>query len=197
MKQSKFMSAIETALSTAAGFGLSLFLQWLILPILLGVEIPLHMNLAFAAIMTVASLVRGFLMRRIFEALHIRRPLSPFMQACIAERFRQIEQEGWSLKHDDQDHDAGDLANAAACYINYAGAAPGSPPPRQWRWDDGWWKPGGVRRDLVRGVALAIAEGERFDRMRSRRNVEPSVRGCYVPAVPARSPDSPPPKPVR
>jgi len=31
------------------------------------------------------------------------------------ERRRQIEEEGWTDKHDDQ-HDMGGLANAAACY---------------------------------------------------------------------------------
>lgn len=170
MKQSRLMSWLETALSTATGLGLSLLLQWIFLPILLGVPMPLHVNLTFAAIMTVASLGRGFVMRRVFEALHIRRPLSPFMQAVIAERFRQVEQEGWSTGHDDAEHGDGDLANAGACYINYAGAPAGSPPPRQWRWAPHWWKPAGVRRDLVRGVALAIAEGERLDRLKSRKD---------------------------
>jgi len=33
--------------------------------------------------------------------LHIRRPNSAFINAVIAERFRQIEQEGWSIDHDD------------------------------------------------------------------------------------------------
>lgn len=169
MKQTKLMSAIETVLSTAAGFGLSLFLQWLILPILLGVEIPLHMNLAFAAIMTVASLVRGFVLRRVFEALHIRRPLSPFMQAVIAERFRQIEAEGWSLEHDDHHHAPGDLARAGACYALFAGTA-NPTAPGLWHWSADWWKPAGFRRDLVRSAALILAEGEKFDRRRKVRS---------------------------
>lgn len=167
MKQSKLMSMLETILSTAAGFGLSLFLQWLILPWLLGVSIPLHTNLAFAGIMTVASLARGFVLRRLFEALHIRRPLSPFMQAAIAERFRQIEGEGWSAEHDDQ-HALGDLATAGACYAESAGMEKDRV-PIDWPWDDAWWKPAGFRRDLVRATALIIAEGEKFDRNRKAR----------------------------
>lgn len=165
MKQTKLMSMLETALSTAAGFGLSLFLQWLILPYLLGIDhIPLQANLAFTLVMTVASLSRGYLMRRLFELFHIRRPLSPFMQAVIAERFRQIEGEGWELSHDDA-HDNGELGRAGACYIIHAGTQ--SPtPPHDWPWADDWWKPKGFRRDLVRGGALLMAEGERFDRMR-------------------------------
>jgi len=170
MKQTKFMSALETVLSTAAGFFLALFLQWLILPWLLGVEIQLHLNLIFTAIMTVASLLRGFVLRRIFEALHLRRPLSPFMQAVIAERFRQIEQEGWSIEHDNQ-HSPGELARAGGCYLDHAGL-PGrsrSDIPTRWPWSWEWWKPAGFRRDLVKGCALGIAEGEKFDRNRKRK----------------------------
>jgi hypothetical protein len=176
MKQSRAMSMLETALSTAAGFGLSLFLQWLILPVLLGVPVPLATNLAFAAIMTVASLARGFVLRRLFEALHIRRPLSAFVQAVIAERFRQIEQEGWSTEHDDG-HEVGELARAGAAY------AIGEEPIKClaldgertvfglliWPWTVQWWKPAGFRRDLVKSCALIIAEGEKFDRSRKRK----------------------------
>jgi hypothetical protein len=158
------MSMLETALSTAAGFGLSLFLQWLCLPWLIGSPVALHTNLAFAGIMTVASLARQYLLRRVFEAFHIRRPMSPFMHAAIAERFRQIDKEGWDFAHDDG-HAAGELGRAGACYIVHAGTL-SKTQPHEWPWSDGWWKPAGYRRDLVRGVALAIAEGERFDRAR-------------------------------
>lgn len=168
MKQSKLMSWLESFINIAVGFGISLAAQMFFLP-LLGVQIDFHQNLFFALIMTVISLLRSFALRRLFEALHIRRPLSPFMQACIAERYRQIEQEGWSLAHDDLEHLNGDLSRAGACYLLYAGAVPGSEAPAQWRWDSNWWKPGGYRRDLVRGVALGIAEGERFDRLRNRK----------------------------
>ncbi|SDD93892.1 hypothetical protein SAMN05216337_101796 [Bradyrhizobium brasilense] len=166
MKQSRFMSALETTLSTATGFFLSLFLQWLVLPLLVGVPIPLHTNLAFASIMTVASLLRGFVMRRVFEALHIRRPLSPFMLAAIAERYRQIEQEGWTVDHDD-DHSEGQLAAAGGAYAMYAGCnLPVA--PHEWPWAARWWKQAGFRRDLVKAAALIIAEGEKFDRNRKR-----------------------------
>lgn len=171
MKQSRLMSMIETAVSTATGFGLSLLLQWLVLSWLLSVSIPLHTNLAFAAVMTAASLLRGFVLRRIFEALHIRRPISPFMQAVIAERFRQIEQEGWSTDHDDA-HDAGELARAGGCYAIAAGADDGGERfgvDWIWPWSWDWWKPTAFRRDLVKAGALIIAEGEKFDRNRKRK----------------------------
>lgn len=164
MKQSRMMSMLETTLSTAAGFGLSLLLQWLVLSWMVGVPIALQTNLAFAAVMTGASLVRGFVLRRVFEAFHIRRPLTPFMNAVLHECFRQRDAEGWTPEHDDK-HNRGELARAGACYITHAGTE-SSTMPHEWPWNVDWWKPHGYRRDMVRGVALSIAEGDRFDRMR-------------------------------
>lgn len=168
MKQSRVMSLVESVLSTLAGFFISLAAQWFFLP-LLGVAITLSQNLIFAAIMTAISIARGFVLRRLFEALHIRRPLSPFMQAVIAERFRQIEAEGWSTAHDDE-HEPGEMAEAGAAYAQCAGVAAedNRTPPPSWPWSPEWWKPRDFRRDLVRAGALIIAEGERHDRMRRR-----------------------------
>jgi hypothetical protein len=166
MKQSRAMSMLESVINIAVGFGISLGAQILILP-LLGVAISLAQNLQFALIMTVISIARSYLLRRLFEALHIRRPLSPFMAAVIAERFRQVEGEGWSTDHDDQ-HASGELARAGGCYADRAGL-PGrtvSDIPDRWPWSRDWWKPAGFRRDLVRSAALIIAEGEKFDRNR-------------------------------
>lgn len=165
MKQSKLMSWLESLINIAVGFGISLAAQMYFLP-LLGVAIDFHQNLFFACIMTVISLLRSFILRRVFEALHIRRPLSPFAQAVIAERFRQIEQEGWSTDHDDK-HDVGELARAGAAYALWNGGyARGSVRDQIWPWHVEWWKPTGFRRDLVKACALIIAEGEKFDRNR-------------------------------
>jgi hypothetical protein len=165
MKQSRAASLIESVVNVGVGFGLSLGLQATVLPAL-GVPMPLSVNLAFAGVMTAVSIARSFVLRRVFEALHIRRPLSPFMNAVIAERFRQIDEEGWSHEHDDA-HDRGDLANAGAHYLFYAGQE--SPAPSTWAWEKSWWKPDGFRRDVVKGCALGIAEGEKFDRNRKAR----------------------------
>lgn len=172
MKQSRVMSFIESIINILVGFSISLAAQWFFLP-LLGVSISLAQNFYFALIMTVISIARSYVLRRVFEALHIRRPLSPFMQASIAERFRQIEQEGWSHAHDDA-HDEGDLASAGACYALCAGVNPADNmmPPPEWPWQKSWWKPTGFRRDLVKAAALIIAEGERFDRCRKPRAAE-------------------------
>jgi hypothetical protein len=88
------------------------------------------------------------------------------------ERMRQIREEGYSLKHDDE-HDPGEICGAGAAYaLNAAcllhplnGTAIEDPTlvgfPPNWT-----WKPKGPRRDLIRAAALLIAEIERLDRAR-------------------------------
>ncbi len=163
MKQSRLMSMLETCLSTAIGFVVAVGTQLVVFP-LFNYSPPLADNFKIAVLFTAVSLVRGFLVRRLFERMHIRRPLSSFMTAVIEERFGQIEREGWDLAHDDR-HDRGELARAGATYLLHAGTA-SQTTPHEWPWDGDWYKPKGTRRDLVRGVALGIAEGEKFDRER-------------------------------
>lgn len=85
-----------------------------------------------------------------------------------AERRRQIEVEGWSEEHDDQ-HGNFEMAHAAACYVSHVAHCRGhwadaDVPPRNWPWDEKWWKPKSERRDLIRAAALLVAEIERLDR---------------------------------
>lgn len=90
-----------------------------------------------------------------------------------AERRRQIDDERWSLAHDD-DHDDGDIAAAGSAYALAAADALHpmsqgdgdfkSNPPAMWPWDDEWWKPSDPRRMLVKAGALILAEIERLDR---------------------------------
>jgi hypothetical protein len=174
MKQSRAMSLVESIINIAVGFGLSIGCQAIFLP-LLGVPIPWQANLAFALVMTVVSIARQFCLRRIFEALNIRRPLTPFMQAVIQECFRQRDDEGWSEAHDDK-HARGELAIAGACYLIATSQHPetltlNAVMPAIWPWSADWWKPQHFRRDLVRGVALGIAEGDKFDRARHIRKL--------------------------
>jgi hypothetical protein len=164
MKQSRLMSMIETCLNTGVGFVVAIATQVLVFP-LFGYSPPLSTNLKIGLIFTFVSIVRGYVLRRAFEFLHIRRRMSPFMLAAIAERFRQEDQEGWSQEHDDA-HAKGELAAAGATYLLHAGTASATI-PATWPWADGF-NPKDVRRDLVRGVALGIAEGESWDRNRKR-----------------------------
>lgn len=80
----------------------------------------------------------------------------------LAERQRQITEEGWTLGDDDlQIH--GQIARAAAAYALNAAGYPATSKDI-WPWLDHWWKPGTPRRDLVKAAALIIAEIERLDR---------------------------------
>jgi hypothetical protein len=173
VKQSRVMSLVESVINILVGFGISLGAQMLFLP-MLGVSISFGQNFVFACIMTVISIARSYLLRRLFEALHIRHPISPFMGAVMAERRRQIDQEGWTIEHDDS-HEPGELAQAGACYASCPGDT-AQLPPADWPWSRQWWKPAGFRRDLVKACALIVAEGERHDRTRKRRAApEPSA----------------------
>lgn len=178
MKQSRSTSFLKSIISTAVGFALSLFLQWLILPYLIGAPVSLNANLTFAAIMTAVSIARGYLLERFFEMMGWRHRLSAFMQAVIAERFRQPEVEGYDAAHDAQ-HSPRELSRAGAAYL--MGQAPhvtmsdiasfNSQPPRGsdlWPWSDGY-KPLDLRRDLVRGCAMGIAAGELADANRKKK----------------------------
>jgi hypothetical protein len=180
MKQSRFMSGLETVLSTAAGFGISILAQWYFLP-LIGVSISLTQNVTFAVIMTFVSLARQFVLRRVFEALHIRVPMSPAAHAVIEERFRQQDKEGWSVEHDDEEHEPGDLAIAGAAYARMASWHLTQRAfdavnfnrrltmPDWWPWAALWWKPTDFRRDLIKAAALILAEIEKFDRSRKQK----------------------------
>jgi hypothetical protein len=166
VKQPKWASWIEAIGGTAFGFVIAIptqyFVNW-------WWSLPVHTGDTFAIVglFTLVSVLRGYIWRRLCVNLGLKRTLSPFMQAVIAERFRQIEGEGWSAEHDDQ-HLRGELARAGGCYAWFAGAAPTKGAPIDWPWDREWWKPTGFRRDLVKAGALIIAEGDKFDRQRKR-----------------------------
>jgi len=105
--------------------------------------------------------------------------MSKAIDDVVAERKRQIEEEGWTEAHDDQ-HDDRSLALAGARYAhNYVSRAwimddfddgadryKAEDAPYEWptSWHEDWWKPKNPRRDLVRAAALLIAEIERLDR---------------------------------
>lgn len=87
--------------------------------------------------------------------------MSKALDDIAAERRRQIEVEGWTPAHDDE-HVAGQMADAASCYALYN--YPRVIRTRFWPWDAEWWKPKDFRRDLVKAGALIVAEIERLDR---------------------------------
>lgn len=84
----------------------------------------------------------------------------------LAERRRQVVQEGWTPEHDDA-HDSGEMALAAAAYASESITGHGGM-PGFWPWACEWWKPGAGRRMLVKAGALILAEIERLDRAAAR-----------------------------
>lgn len=98
------------------------------------------------------------------------------VETIAAERKRQIEEEGWTAKHDDS-HDRETMAMAAACYATpeplyvkrsyQRGDAYVDP----WPWDDRWDKRPGADcsskeriRALAKAGALIAAEIDRIQR---------------------------------
>ena len=94
----------------------------------------------------------------------------------LAERLRQVDDEGWSPEHDDQ-HAVGELAAAAACYCHPEPCMDDTRGvPFSWPWVRRWWKPTDRRRDLVKAGALILAEIERLDRIEREAMVNGNSR---------------------
>lgn len=98
--------------------------------------------------------------------------LTPAVVDVLMERRRQVHGEGYSHQQDDT-YTNDELALAAVCYMTPPHCRVfknGSSAPIQWPtlWDKRYWKPRDRRRDLVRAVALGIAEIERMDRASKR-----------------------------
>jgi hypothetical protein len=102
---------------------------------------------------------------------------SDALRDVASERRRQIEVEGWTPEHDNE-NSRGEMAAAAAAYAHAAersvhplnkktGHGYETQPPNIWPscWSDDWWKPAEPRRMLLKAGALILAEIERLDRM--------------------------------
>jgi len=102
------------------------------------------------------------------------------LELIADERHRQIEQERYSLEHDDNEK-PGALTTAAICYATMAASGPEMRqairhqaehgiPPKHWPWELSSWKPGeddsnkSRIRELVKAGALIAAEIDRLQR---------------------------------
>lgn len=65
MQQSRLMSLFESVTGIVVGFGLAIVAQILILPAY-GLNLPMRDNLRIALVFTVISLLRGYVLRRVF-----------------------------------------------------------------------------------------------------------------------------------
>ena len=67
--QSRLQSALESLANTVLGYAIALGAQLLIFP-LFGIEIPLTSNLLIGVLFTLVSLVRSYVLRRLFNWIH-------------------------------------------------------------------------------------------------------------------------------
>jgi len=97
------------------------------------------------------------------------------IELIAAERQRQIGKKGWSREHDDW-HIAGELTDAAECYLHHANMLEQlikpsynmNGAPSEWPWQACWWKPSDdVVRNLVKAGALIAAEIDRLQHKRA------------------------------
>jgi hypothetical protein len=97
------------------------------------------------------------------------------IELIAAERKRQIEEEGWTAKHDNE-HDQDDLAIAGACYAlpdTIREIIVGGIRCRRaliwelWPWDSKWFNPMPKNRirELAKSGALIAAEIDRLQRL--------------------------------
>lgn len=88
----------------------------------------------------------------------------------LAERIRQVEEEGWTPGHDDQERREGQLAAAGASYAlavhqkalthvrtGVLSVKPSAAHP-SWPFSPLAWRPATLRRMTVKGTALVLAE---------------------------------------
>jgi len=71
MKQSRLMSLVEAATNVVVGYGIAVATQLVVFP-WFGLPARVADALAIGAVFTGVSLVRGYALRRVFEALRVR-----------------------------------------------------------------------------------------------------------------------------
>jgi hypothetical protein len=69
MAQTKKQSIIEVIANTVVGFVISVMVSVVLFP-LMGIPVTFGENIGITTIFTVISIVRSFIMRRIFNKLH-------------------------------------------------------------------------------------------------------------------------------
>ena len=70
VSQSRAISLVESVANVIVGFGVAVATQSVVFP-LFGLQVALSANLAIGAVFTVVSIVRSYLLRRLFEHLRV------------------------------------------------------------------------------------------------------------------------------
>jgi hypothetical protein len=71
MIQSRRHALLEAAVNTVVGYGLAVLTQMAVFPHY-GLSVPFGETLAIGGVFTVLSLVRGYVLRRVFESWRVR-----------------------------------------------------------------------------------------------------------------------------
>ena len=66
MRQSKLMSLVEAVANVIVGYGIAVLVQMALFPVF-GLSVSIGQNLAIGLVFTVVSLVRSYVLRRLFE----------------------------------------------------------------------------------------------------------------------------------
>lgn len=69
MSQSRKHSMLEAIINVVVGYGIVLAAQMIIFP-LFGIHVSLQQNMQIGLLFTVVSLVRGYVLRRLFNRWH-------------------------------------------------------------------------------------------------------------------------------
>ncbi|HHP5492937.1 TPA: hypothetical protein ACSCYS_003334 [Aeromonas veronii] len=84
----------------------------------------------------------------------------------LAERQRQKKELNWSAEHD-LGYKNNELVMAAMNYADPLAAKPEHketpPKAKLWPWELKWWRPSSYRRNLIKAIALLLAELDRHD----------------------------------
>lgn len=75
MRQSRRMSLVESLTNVGVGYGVAVATQIAVFP-LFGLHVSLSDNLAIGALFTIVSVIRSYVVRRLFEALRMRGSLT-------------------------------------------------------------------------------------------------------------------------
>ena len=73
MKQSRLMSLLEAVANVIVGYGVAVVTQIVFFPIF-GLHTTLAQNLQMGLLFTGVSIIRSFLLRRLFEAIRVAKP---------------------------------------------------------------------------------------------------------------------------
>lgn len=69
--QSRKMSVVETTISVAIGYVLTVLIQYIVYP-LFGISVPAREAFAISALIVLIAFVKNFTVRRVFNLLHVK-----------------------------------------------------------------------------------------------------------------------------